>query len=42
VAGVGGYLLATASGTPGASIAHTRLDLRAAGQGTGLSLSGAF
>jgi len=42
VAGVGGYLLATASSARGSAVAHTRLDLWAAGQGTGLSLSGAF
>lgn len=42
VAGVGGYLLATSSSARSAAVAHTRLDLWAAGQGAGLSLSGAF
>lgn len=42
VAGVGGYLLGTASSARGASVARTRVELWAAGQGTGLSLSGAF
>jgi len=42
VAGVGGYFLATAGSAHGAAVARTRLDLWAAGQGAGLSLSGAF
>jgi len=42
VAGVGGYLLATAGSARGATVAGTRFDLWAAGQGAGLSLSGAF
>ena len=42
VAGVGGYLLATAGSAHGATVAGTRVDLWAAGQGAGLSLSGAF
>ena len=42
VAGVGGYLLATSSAARGSAVARTRLDLWAAGQGAGLSLSGAF
>lgn len=42
VAGVGGYLLSTAGAARGSAVAHTRFDLWAAGQGAGLSLSGAF
>jgi len=42
VAGVGGYLLATAGSARGASVSSTRVDLWAAGQGAGLSLSGTF
>ena len=42
VAGVGGYLLSTAGAARGSAVAHARVDLWAAGQGTGLSLSGAF
>ncbi len=42
IAGVGGYLLATAGSARSASVAGTRVDLWAAGRGAGLSLSGAF
>ena len=42
VAGVGGYLLATSGSARSATVAHTRVDLWAAGQGAGLSLTGAF
>ena len=42
VAGVGGYLLATASGARSDAVAATRVDLWASGQGTGLTLSTSF
>jgi hypothetical protein len=41
-AGIGGYLLATAGSARSASLAGARVDLWAAGQGAGLSLSRAF
>ena len=41
-AGIGGYVLATAGAAHASAVARTRLDLWAAGQGAGLSLSGAF